>query len=143
MRRAFAASALFILALLLFFLFIKSTSNDIIKRQQEFNNHYGVYALDLPEKVSFAGFPVNLNKADMRELFDRELLVNTYWQSQTLLLLKRKERWFPVIEPILKRNGIPDDFKFLAMAESGFMNVVSPSGAAGYWQFLEKTGTRY
>jgi hypothetical protein len=71
------------------------------------------------------------------------LLVNTYWQSQTLLLLKRKERWFEVIEPILRRNGIPDDFKYLALAESGFMNVVSPSGATGYWQFLETTGTRY
>ncbi len=80
---------------------------------------------------------------DVKERFDRELLVNTYWQSQTLLLLKRKERWFPLIEPILKSNGIPDDFKYLALAESGLTNVVSPSGAAGYWQFLEATGTRY
>ena len=123
--------------------FIGSTLNDRISRMKEFNDNYNIYALDLPEKASFAGEMVPLNSVDVKERFDRELLVNTYWQSQTLLLLKRKERWFPLIEPILKSNGIPDDFKYLALAESGLTNVVSPSGAAGYWQFLEATGTRY
>jgi len=143
MNKYFTASAFIVLSLLVVILFIKSTDNDIAKRQMEFNDNYGVYALDIPEKASFAGFQVNLSQPELKERFDRELLVNTYWQSQTLLLLKRKERWFSVIEPILKKNAIPDDFKYLAMVESGFMNVVSPSGAAGYWQFLDATGTQY
>lgn len=124
-------------------LFIRATGNDRENRKAEFNARYGIYALDLPAKVSFASEEVPLQITDVRERFDRELLVNTYWQSQTLLMLKRKERWFPVIEPILKANRIPDDFKYLAMAESGFTNTVSPSGASGFWQFLEGTGKRY
>lgn len=97
----------------------------------------------LPDSADFAGEPVPLDIFYVREMFDRELTVNTYWHSSTILLLKRAARWLPVIEPILKQNGIPDDFKYLAMIESGLANVVSPSGAAGYWQFLEKTGKEY
>ena len=69
--------------------------------------------------------------------------MNTYWHSSTLLTIKRANRWFPVIEPILAKKGIPADFKYLALIESALMNVVSPSGAAGFWQFLEKTGKEY
>jgi hypothetical protein len=97
----------------------------------------------LPDTADFAGEAVPLDIFYVREMFDRELTVNTYWHSSTILLLKRAARWLPVIEPILKQNGIPDDFKYLAMIESGLANVVSPSGAAGYWQFLEKTGKEY
>ena len=70
---------------------------------------------------------------------DRELLVNTYWQSNGLLLFKRSHRYFPVIEPILKSYGIPDDFKYLALIESGLQNVTSPAGAKGFWQIMEAT----
>jgi hypothetical protein len=97
----------------------------------------------IPDSAHFAGEPVPTDIFYVREQFDRELTVNTYWHSATLLNLKRSARWFPVIEPILARNNIPDDFKYLALIESGLMNVVSPSGAAGYWQFLEKTGKEY
>ena len=97
----------------------------------------------LPAEVSFAGEPVPVDIFYVREQLDRELTVNTYWHSSTLLMLKRTNRWLPVIEPILQQQGIPDDFKYLALIESGLMNVVSPSGAAGYWQFLEKTGKEY
>ncbi len=67
------------------------------------------------------------------------MLINTYWHTSTILLIKRANRWFPVIEPILAENKIPDDFKYLALIESGLMNVTSPAGAKGFWQFLEKT----
>lgn len=97
----------------------------------------------LPDTVDFAGESIPLDLFYVREQLDRELTVNTYWHSATLLTLKRTARWLPVIEPILAINGIPDDFKYLALIESGLMNVVSPSGAAGYWQFLEKTGKEY
>jgi membrane-bound lytic murein transglycosylase D len=97
----------------------------------------------IPDSATFAGEPVPVDIFYVREQFDRELTVNTYWHSSTILSIKRAARWFPVIEPILAKNGIPDDFKYLALIESGLMNVVSPSGAAGYWQFLEKTGKEY
>ncbi|MFO7615071.1 MAG: lytic transglycosylase domain-containing protein [Bacteroidales bacterium] len=104
--------------------------------------HY-VTPVPLPLDISFAGEPVPVDIFYVREQLDRELTVNTYWHSSTLLMLKRSTRWFPVIEPVLIENGIPDDFKYLALIESGLLNVVSPSGAAGYWQFLEKTGKEY
>lgn len=128
---------------ILLILFNFSTTTDNINRWKEFTDNYRIYALDIPQKATFANEELPLSILDVRERLDRELLVNTYWQSQTLFLIKRKERWFPVIEPILKAQNIPDDFKYLALAESGLTNVVSPSGAAGFWQFLETTGTQY
>jgi hypothetical protein len=99
--------------------------------------------LPLPEKLDFAGEEVPMNQWDVRERLDRELLVNTYWHSNTLLCIKRARRWFPIIEPILKANGVPDDFKYLALIESGLTNVISPAGATGYWQFMDETGKGY
>ncbi len=104
------------------------------------DHSYSVYALPIPENLNFAGEPVPVHNFDIRERFDRELLVNSYWQSQTILFFKRAYRWFPLIETILEEEGIPDDFKYLALIESGLMNVVSPAGAAGYWQILQATG---
>src|SRR6185436_19957298 len=135
-----AITAVFLITALLF---LALNDNDKTSRQREFNDRYAVYALDLPDSVSFSGEKVRLNDTDIKERFDRELLVNTYWQSQTILLLKRSARWFPEIEPVLKANGIPDDFKYLMLAESGLLHNASPSGAAGYWQFLEGTALRY
>jgi membrane-bound lytic murein transglycosylase D len=104
---------------------------------------YKIKSLSIPLDLNFSGEPVPINREDVFESFDRELLVNTYWQSQTILFHKRANRWFPVIEPILKKNDIPDDFKYLALIESGLMHVVSPAGAAGYWQFLKTTAPEY
>jgi len=109
----------------------------------QFDRKYAIYALDLPQQIDFAGEPVPLKDYDIRERLDREILVNTYFQSQTLLLIKRANRWFPVIEPILKKNGIPDDFKYLALAESGYTQAGSPKGAVGFWQFTEATAKTY
>ena len=111
--------------------------------QKKLVNDYNVYALPLPDKMDFAGEPVPLNDPDIRERMDRELLVNTYWQSNGLLMFKRANKYFPIIEPLLKKNGLPDDFKYLAVAESGLDNVRSPAGAAGFWQFLKGTGQEY
>lgn len=74
--------------------------------------------------------------ADVKERLDKELIVNINLHSSTILAIKRANRVFPVIEPILKKNGIPDDFKYLAVIESGLVNVVSPVGARGVWQFM-------
>lgn len=111
--------------------------------QKYFNENYKIFSLNTPNQISFADEEVPLEILDVREKLDRELLVNTYWQSQSLLFHKRANRWFPVIEPILAKNEIPDDFKYLAVIESGLTNVVSPAGATGYWQFLKNTGRDY
>ena len=101
---------------------------------------YNVYAIDVPEKLDFAGERLPLHQPDVYERIDRELLVNTYWQSNGLLLIKRSHKYFPIIEPILKKHGIPDDFKYLAVIESGLTQAVSPAKATGFWQIMKNTG---
>jgi len=107
------------------------------------SDEYKVYALALPESMDFAGEAVPLDNPDIRERLDREMLVNTYWQSNMLIMIKRAHKYFPIIEPMLEEYGLPDDFKYLAIAESGLDNVRSPAGAAGFWQFLKGTGREY
>lgn len=111
--------------------------------QKLFNDNYKIFSLPLPNSLAFSGERVPMELLDVREKFDRELLVNTYWQSQTLLFHKRCNKYFPIIEPILKKYGIPNEFKYLAVIESGLDNVVSPAGAAGFWQLLKNTGIEY
>ncbi|MFV8270287.1 lytic transglycosylase domain-containing protein [Flavobacterium sp. GT2N3] len=96
-------------------------------------------AVDFPVKLDFAGEETPLKITDVKERLDRELLVNANLHASTILAIKRANRAFPVIEPILKKNGIPDDFKYLAVIESGLVNVVSPAGARGIWQFMPET----
>ncbi len=113
------------------------------KMEEKLLNDYNVYALELPEKMDFAGERVPLENPDIRERMDRELLVNTYWQSNGLLIFKRANKYFPIIEPMLEEYGIPEDFKYLAIAESALQNNRSPAGAAGFWHFLKGTGKEY
>lgn len=106
----------------------KDINKEIVKKEQYF-----------PAEIDFAGEKTPLNISDVRERFDRELLVNANLDASTRLILKRANRAFPVIEPILKKYGVPDDFKYLAVIESGLVNVVSPAGARGVWQFMPET----
>lgn len=107
------------------------------------NPSYRISAIDIPGDLNFAGEAVPQEDPEVMERIDREFLVNTYWQSNALLLMKRAHKYFPVIEPILAKNGVPDDFKYLAVAESGLQNVVSPAGATGFWQIMKATGREY
>ncbi len=102
-----------------------------------------VRLFDVPSELDFAGEKVPLGTGDVLERLEREIYVNAYWESNMILLMKRSAKYLPDIERILKENGIPDDFKYLAMAESGLMNVGSPAGARGFWQILESTGKEY
>jgi hypothetical protein len=104
---------------------------------------YNIKALKIPNGLSFAGEKVPTELNDIKERMDRELLVNTYWQSNGLLLIKRAHKYFPLIEPLLKKYGIPDDFKYLAVAESGLENNSSSAGAAGFWHFLKSSAKEY
>jgi len=92
----------------------------------------------LPEKLDFAHEPVPLDNFDVRESLDREMLSVANFHSQALLYIKKTNRYFAIIEPILRKNEVPEDFKYLALAESGFLDkIVSPSGAVGIWQFMK------
>lgn len=113
--------------------------NDTITEKNT-SETYEIKALKIPSELEFAGERVPLEKDDIKERIDRELLVNTYWQSNGLLLFKRVHKYFPIIEPILEKNGIPNDFKYLAVIESGLQNVTSPAGAKGFWQIMKATG---
>lgn len=104
---------------------------------------YKVYAPPIPDDLSFAGEAVPLNIYYTRESLDRELLSFMYGQINMLLFLKRANRYFPVIEPILKRNGIPQDFKYMCVIESGLQNATSSAQAQGFWQFVKGTGESY
>jgi hypothetical protein len=105
--------------------------------------NYKIQSLKLPVNLNLAGERVPLEIADVKERMERELLVNTYWQSNGLLLLKRANKYLPIIEPLLAKHGLPDDFKFLALAESGFTDETSSVGAAGMWHFMKETGKEY
>ena len=106
----------------------------------EFQEYRNAVSLQLPDTLSFAGEAVPLNLPDVQERLDRELHINTYWHSSTIFLLKRANKWLPQMEIILKKNGIPEDFKYLAAIEGAFMNQVSPANAVGFWQIRKDAG---
>jgi len=91
----------------------------------------------MPDNLSFAGEKMPLNDIDLKERYDKEILSNAYFHSNTLLLMKKSGRWFPIMTPILNENNIPLDFLYLPLVESGLSNVVSPRGAVGFWQLTE------
>ena len=134
----------FSLAVVLLFVFIISfriSKTRFLTNGNESN--YYIYPVSIPKKVSFAGEDMSLDKDDLIERMDKEFLVNTYWQSNTILLIKRANKYFPQIEKILIDEGVPTDFKYLALIESGLENVTSPSGAKGFWQIMKTTGKEY
>lgn len=92
-----------------------------------------------PTKIDFCGEEAPLHISDVKERFDRELVVNQNLHGSTILIIKRANRFFPIIEPILAKNNVPDDFKYLAVIESSLTNATSPSGAKGFWQFMPLT----
>ena len=106
----------------------------------------------LPQQVSppriqagldFAGTPLPLERIGVRERMEKELLIGTFRHSSSLLTLKRSGRWFPMMEPILVDSGIPVDFKYLSVIESGLANAVSPSDARGFWQFMKPAAEEF
>ena len=119
------------------------TTETATKVEQQSSQTLRVEALDIPNVMTFAGERVPLQDTDVRERLDREIHVNTYWHSNMLLMIKKANRFFSEIEPLLKKYNLPDDFKYLAVAESGLDNVTSHAGASGFWQFMKATGKEY
>lgn len=103
-----------------------------------------IFSPEIPTSIVFAGDTIDLTQQDRRERMDKEMLSFTYSHINTMLIIKRANRLFPVVEPILNECGVPDDFKYLMIIESnGDPEAFSPSKAGGLWQFLEKTGREY
>jgi hypothetical protein len=110
---------------------------------EQYPQGYRIISPKVPDYLTFAGETVPMKNFEVRERIEREFIVNTYFHSLTILAIKRANRWFPVIEPILKKYNLPDDFKYLCVAESNLENVISPSGATGFWQFMKPAGEKY
>ena len=132
---------LIIILMFVFFISFGISKTRFLTNGNESN--YQIYPVSIPKKISFAGEEIILDEDDLIERMDKEFLVNTYWQSNTILLIKRANKYFPQIEKILIEEGVPTDFKYLALIESGLENVISPRGAKGFWQIMKTTGKEY
>ena len=108
-----------------------------------FSQNYQVKYPIIPNQLFFCDELVPIDQEDIYDRLEKEMIVNTYWHSKTLLTYKRSKKYFPIIEEILKENNMPDDLKYLVVAESGLENATSPAGAKGFWQFMKKTGQQY
>ena len=104
-------------------------------------NHFVVP--NVHNEISFAGDTISFKDLDLKERMDRELVINNFWHSNTIMMMKRSNRWLPVIKEIFKDEGIPIDLVYISVIESGLKNVTSPSGAKGFWQFMESTAKEH
>lgn len=137
------------IAVLLIFIAIIKLFNSIVDadsvnlKEKYLEDNFKEFNLNIPPDLNFAGEPVPIEDFAVREKIDKAFVRSSFWTSKSTYHIKRAMRWFPVIEPILKAHNIPDDFKYVAIVESGFTNTVSPKGATGFWQFVESTATNY
>jgi len=144
----FSAIIITLMSVVIFFVFT-SFSGDIdptkSKSEVEFSfpQEYKIVTPFIPEYIAFCGEIVPKFNFEVYERIERELIVNTYWHSLTILTIKRANRWFPVIEPILEKYNIPDDFKYLCVTESTLLNLTSPANAVGFWQFVKSAAKEY
>jgi len=118
----------------------KGFSNSPESRHPGLDTVYSIQSFKLPDNVTFAGEKMPLDNFDTRESLEREILISAYRHSSTILIIKRANRFLPLIEKILKKYNIPDDFKYLVAAESEYSNMISPAGATGFWQIMSETG---
>jgi len=133
-----------------FNLFVYSSPPDVVNNNDDDDDYFGqmyedyiIYSPYVPDTMSFCGEQLPLDRFDVKQAVDYEFLKIIYWHSEAILYIKRMQEVFSVVEPILKEYGVPDDFKYLLVTESGMVNVVSPAGAEGYWQFLKATAREY
>lgn len=107
------------------------------------NSNFKVLGLNIPANLEFAGERVPQNDYEIKESLEKEFFANKSWKNSSLALFVKAQKWFPLIEPILKKEGVPDDFKYVAIIESHLSNVVSPVGASGFWQLMPVTAQHY
>jgi membrane-bound lytic murein transglycosylase D len=144
LKRNAALTALILISTLIIIFSIfpgfKGFSSSTEKNHSVLDTVYSIRSYKLPDHVTFADEKMPLDNFDTRESLEREILISAYRHSSTILIIKRANRYLPIIEKILKKNNIPDDFKYLVAAESEYSNMVSPAGATGFWQIMPETG---
>jgi len=143
MQKNISYILLILLIGLLIFGWNRVTQQEQVQLPGNNEQYYRIVSLPIPDTLTFSGEEVPLDLFYVHEALDRELMVNTYWHSATLLLIKKSYRYFPLFDSILRKHNIPVDFKYIAIIESGLSNVVSPAGVVGFWQFLKGTGKDY
>ena len=131
------------LTTILLIVILNFSYGDEINSVTLFPQQYRIKTPLVASNLDFCGEEVPLYNPEVKERIEREFIVNTYWHSATVLLLKNANRWFPVIEPILEKYGVPDDFKYMCMIESNLSNAISPVGAVGFWQFMKAAAQKY
>jgi len=129
--------------IVVFFQLFTSYTNPVenIDEEPAIDLPHNTFLPTIPDSITLFGENMPLSRQDVFESMEREILTNTFWHTNTLLVLKRSKRVFDIIDPILKEQNVPEDFKYLAVAESNlWVNSKSPAGAVGLWQILESTG---
>src|SRR5690554_1683608 len=117
------------------------SKNVISLTKENIENHFVLPKV--PKEMLFAGELISFKDVDLKERMDNELVINNFWHSNTILMMKRSNRWLPLIKEIFKDEKVPEDLVYIAVIESGLENVTSPRGAKGFWQFMEATGKEY
>ncbi len=107
------------------------------------NNNFSVFGLNIPRNLSFCDEKIPTNDYALKDNLEKEFFKNKQWKNNAGYLFSKAQKWFPYIEPILKAEGVPDDFKYVAVIESHLSNAVSPAGAAGFWQLVPTTARHY
>lgn len=125
----------------IFFVYTLHKPDDVYPSYR--NNNFNVFGLNVPGNLHFCGERIPINNYAIKENLEAEFFNNNYWKSSATLFFSKAQKWFPYIEPILKKEGIPDDFKYVAVIESHLSNVTSPMNAAGFWQLLPSTARKY
>lgn len=131
---------LFIVSFVFFKLYIIPPSNNSISYS---NNNQNVLGLNIPSNLEFCGEKIPANSIEIKEDLEKEFFNNNYWKSNSTVLFAKAQKWFPYIEPILKQQGVPDDFKYVSVIESHLSNIVSSAGAAGFWQLMPISAKNY
>lgn len=141
MRKVFVISGLMFLTLLS--CEDKIDSSDIKPEftKELIENHFVVP--EVPAEMMFAEEKISFKDLDLKERMDNELVINNFWHSNTIMMMKRSNRWLPVMKEIFKAENVPADLVYIAIIESGLQNVTSPRGAKGFWQFMEPTAKEY
>lgn len=130
------------IALLQFFaMYLKKGFGDNYASYQ--NNNFSVFGLNIPRNLSFCDEKIPTNDYALKDNLEKEFFKNKQWKNNAGYLFSKAQKWFPYIEPILKKEGVPDDFKYVAVIESHLSNAVSPMGAAGFWQLVPSTAHHY
>lgn len=143
-RKRTGAAFVFFLLFCLVYVILKVYAFSPSKNEVSWtNNNFYVLDLSIPADLDFCGEKIPSNNLEIRDDLEKEFFSSAYWKANSLVLFRKAQKWFPYIEPILAQEGVPDDFKYVAVIESHLSNITSPAGASGFWQLLPGSARNY